>query len=273
MDPVLENVLVELLVDLPADADVPIVASVTERTWLWSDLHLSDPSVRLGWGRPFGSVEEMNRHLLGNWRRRVDAGDTVICLGDIAHPHAWRDDRLVLDLAECPGERLLVLGNHDRDVPALRRAGFHKTCRTALCATGPAAGADPHTAAEGTGRGRQRPRPPGPGRPGRPTGTSTCPLSTPTTPPWDSGTSSSLPADPRNRASPRYDWICRSGWGRGVPDGRRGHGPGSGSPVVAVGGFVVNGNLDTADGFPTCVEVGRERTTRSLRPMTREAVG
>ena len=55
----------------------------------------------------------------------------------VAHPNAWRDDRLVLDLAECPGERLLVFGNHDRHVPALRRAGFHKTCRTALCATDP----------------------------------------------------------------------------------------------------------------------------------------
>ena len=137
MDPVLENVLIELLVDLPADADVPIIASAPERTWIWSDLHLSDNSVLLSWGRPFRSVEEMNRHLLGNWRRRVSSGDTVICLGDVAHPDAWRDDRLVLALNECPGERLLVLGNHDRDVPALRRAGFHKTCRTALCATNP----------------------------------------------------------------------------------------------------------------------------------------
>ena len=113
----------------------PIVASAPERTWIWSDLHLSDRLVLLGWDRPFRSVEEMNRHLLRNWRRRVGADDTIICLGDVAHPDAWRDDRLVPDLAECPGERLLVLGNHDRDVPALRRAGFHKTCRTALCAT------------------------------------------------------------------------------------------------------------------------------------------
>ena len=86
MDSVLEDVLVELLVDLPADADVPIVASAPERTWIWSDLHLSDRSVLLGWDRPFRSVEEMNRHLLRNWRRRVDADDTVICLGDVAHP-------------------------------------------------------------------------------------------------------------------------------------------------------------------------------------------
>ena len=46
MDPVLENVLVELLVDLPADADIPVVASGPEQTWLWSDLHLSEPSRR-----------------------------------------------------------------------------------------------------------------------------------------------------------------------------------------------------------------------------------
>ena len=84
MDPVLENVLVELLVGLPADIDIPIVASAPERTWIWSDLHLSDPSVLLGWGRPFRSVDEMNRHLLLNWRRRVGAGDTVICLATSA---------------------------------------------------------------------------------------------------------------------------------------------------------------------------------------------
>ena len=69
----------------------------------------------LEWDRPCGSAEERNRHLLWNWRRRVGAGDTVICLGDVAHPDAWRDDRLVLDVAECPGERFLVLGNHDVD--------------------------------------------------------------------------------------------------------------------------------------------------------------
>ena len=84
--------LVELLVDLPAAADVPIVASAPERTWIWSDLHLSDRSVLLGWDRPFRSVEEMNRHLLRNWRRRGGADDTIICLGDVAHPDAWRDE-------------------------------------------------------------------------------------------------------------------------------------------------------------------------------------
>ena len=55
----------------------------------------------------------MNRHLLAEWRRLVGPDDTIICLGDVAHPDAWRDPRLMLDLRGCPGHRVLVLGNHD----------------------------------------------------------------------------------------------------------------------------------------------------------------
>ena len=63
----------------------------------------------------------------------------IICLGDVAHPDAWRDRRLVLDLANCPGKRLLVLGNHDTEHHALRNAGFDfdTMCRSAPCATDP----------------------------------------------------------------------------------------------------------------------------------------
>ena len=164
MDPVLENVLVEVLVELPTDADVPIVASAPERTWIWSDLHLSDPWVLLGWGRPFRSVEEMNRHLLRNWRRRVGADDTIICLGDVGHPDAWRDDGLVLDMAECPGERLLVLGNHDRDVAGAASSRLPQDLPDRLVRHHSAVGADARTAAEDSVRGRQRARPLAPGR-------------------------------------------------------------------------------------------------------------
>ena len=76
----------------------------------------------------------MSWHLFRNWRRRVDAGDTVICLGDVAHPDAWRDDRLVHDLAECPGRlppaaRLVQMGR-DAAVPARRRSRTSHAARS-----------------------------------------------------------------------------------------------------------------------------------------------
>ena len=40
------------------------------------------------WNRPFRNMEEMNRQLLREWSRRVHAADTIICLGDVAHPDA-----------------------------------------------------------------------------------------------------------------------------------------------------------------------------------------
>ena len=116
---------------------IPIVTSPPEKTWIWSDLHFADPSVLEAFGRPFADVARMNNHLVREWRYRVRAGDTIICLGDVGHPDAWRDRRLMLDIRNCPGERFLVLGNHDQDREALREAGFTTQCTLALCATDP----------------------------------------------------------------------------------------------------------------------------------------
>ena len=56
--------------------------------------------------------------------------------GDVAHPNAWRDRRLMLDVRNCPGRRVLILGNHDvEDTEALRDAGFVEQHAAALCAT------------------------------------------------------------------------------------------------------------------------------------------
>ena len=101
---------------------VPTIASPIGRTWIWSDLHLGDRGPLEAFDRPFADIPAMNRHLLAKWRQRVQPGDTIICLGDVAHPDAWRDRRLVLDLRACPGERILILGNHDSDLRALEVA-------------------------------------------------------------------------------------------------------------------------------------------------------
>ena len=125
------------LATLMRETPIPIISSPPERTWIWSDLHLADRSVLAAWNRPFRNIDEMNRHLLREWSRRVHADDTIICLGDVAHPDAWRDRRLVLDVRNCPGEQVLVLGNHDHDTEGLHDAGFETMCVAALCATDP----------------------------------------------------------------------------------------------------------------------------------------
>ena len=56
---------------------------------------------------------------------------------DVGHPDAWRDDGLVLDVAERPGERLLVVGNHDRDVRGRVEPASTRPVGRALCATAP----------------------------------------------------------------------------------------------------------------------------------------
>ena len=78
---------------------------------------------------PFHDVERMNRHLLREWTSRVRSDDTIIWVGDVAHPDAWDDRRLVLDIRNCPGERVLILGNH--------AAGFTTQYSLAVCATDP----------------------------------------------------------------------------------------------------------------------------------------
>ena len=125
------------LATLMQEAPIPIISSPPERTWIWSDLHLADRAVLAAWNRPFRNIDEMNRHLLREWSRRVHADDTIICLGDVAHPDAWHDRRLVLDVRNCPGGRVLVLGNHDHDTEGLHDAGFGTMCVAALYASDP----------------------------------------------------------------------------------------------------------------------------------------
>ena len=105
-------------------------------TWVRSDLHLGHEHPRSAFGRRFRTAAEADRAMMEAWYDQVAEGETMICLGDVTvdgealahHQDWWR---------RAPGTKWLVLGNHDRDVAGLCRAGFDKTCRTALCATAP----------------------------------------------------------------------------------------------------------------------------------------
>ena len=110
-----------------ARSAIPVIEADPERTWVWSDLHLGDDAVIAAGQRPYGSATAMNRALLAAWRAAVKDGDTIICLGDVAHPGFWNDPRRTGDLLACPGRRILVMGNHDvGQTEELDRAGFRE---------------------------------------------------------------------------------------------------------------------------------------------------
>ena len=117
---------------------IPIITSAPESTWLWSDLHLSDPGPLQAFNRPFADVAAMNAELLDAWCRRVGADELLVNLGDVAHPDALRDEDLVAAIRKCPGQRVLVIGNHDEtERAALAAAGFEAQCWLALTDTDP----------------------------------------------------------------------------------------------------------------------------------------
>ena len=119
---------------------VLIIDTPAAETWVWSDLHLRDAGAFESSGRPFADLGAMEDAILEAWHTTVGPTDTVVCLGDVAHPSAFDDEALVDRLRDCPGQRVLVLGNHDLDFrEQLEEAGFGEQCAAALCATEPAA--------------------------------------------------------------------------------------------------------------------------------------
>lgn len=62
-------------------------------------------------GRPFATVEEMNNTILERWNSKVNNGDTVCILGDIAL--RGRSDALVALVSQLRGRKILIKGNHD----------------------------------------------------------------------------------------------------------------------------------------------------------------
>ena len=123
-----------------ARSPIPVIDVDPERTWIWSDLHLGDDSVVITGQRPYRNTHAMNRALLAAWRSTVRHDDTIICLGDVAHPDFFREPRNTADLKGCPGRRLLVMGNHDiGQTDELDAAGFTERHWALLLDTDPPA--------------------------------------------------------------------------------------------------------------------------------------
>ena len=81
--------------------------------FLTSDLHFGHRNIlHIGKGRPFKTIEEHDKALIDNWNSIVKSGDLVYVLGDFSIEHTI--DKIREPLSKLVGQKILILGNHDR---------------------------------------------------------------------------------------------------------------------------------------------------------------
>lgn len=96
--------------------------------WFTSDQHFGHTNIIGYCQRPFKSAEEMNTEMIARYRAVVAPGDTVYFLGDVffVNKETARDI-----MAQLPGTKHLVMGNHDRWTPSFYRSlGFETATKT-----------------------------------------------------------------------------------------------------------------------------------------------
>jgi len=87
--------------------------SMGSNTWFTSDEHYYHKNICRFTGRPFSSVEEMNRLLIENHNAVVQPNDHVWHLGDLAFASISKIENLVRQLN---GTHYLIIGNHDKEI-------------------------------------------------------------------------------------------------------------------------------------------------------------
>ena len=97
------------------------------KDWIWSDLHLHHNNIILYETRPFKSVEQMDAHILNQWRSTVSKHDRIFNLGDFIFNNGNKKEVQKI-LQSVPGYKVLVMGNHDRSksVRWWMEAGFNE---------------------------------------------------------------------------------------------------------------------------------------------------
>lgn len=93
-------------------------------TYFIADTHFGDEDIIRYENRPFKDALEMDAYLINRWNSIVNKEDSVFILGDFA---AYADiDKIKSILSALNGEKVLVMGNHDRGISAdaWREIGF-----------------------------------------------------------------------------------------------------------------------------------------------------
>jgi len=79
--------------------------------WFTSDTHYGHKNIIRYAGRPFPSVEVMDKEMVERWNSVVQPGDVVYHLGDFAFCPA---DEAIVIAQRLNGHKHLIFGNHDK---------------------------------------------------------------------------------------------------------------------------------------------------------------
>jgi calcineurin-like phosphoesterase family protein len=93
-------------------------------TWITSDLHFGHTNIMKFCPETrghFRDVQHMNEEMVRMWNEKVQPGDTVYILGDVAFCSASDAARI---LQRLNGDKILIEGNHDRK--AIKDVSFQK---------------------------------------------------------------------------------------------------------------------------------------------------
>lgn len=99
------------------------------KKWFISDTHFSHKNIIKYTGRPFATVEEMDRCLIKNWNDCIEEGDQVFFLGDFGIGDV---DHLHSICSQLKGHKICIRGNHDRNASWMMRIGFQTVFEAAF---------------------------------------------------------------------------------------------------------------------------------------------
>lgn len=86
-----------------------------------SDLHFGHANIIRYDDRPFASVGDMDNTIISNWNKKVSSNDKVYILGDVSWYDATRSAEI---LNELNGRKILITGNHDKNIGSISRQCF-----------------------------------------------------------------------------------------------------------------------------------------------------
>jgi calcineurin-like phosphoesterase family protein len=89
-----------------------------------ADTHFCHSSIIRHCGRPFATVDEMNRALIDNWNSLVTDRDEIYVLGDFMYKGKGRDANGIL--SKLKGRKYLIEGNHEKYLsdPEFKKEAF-----------------------------------------------------------------------------------------------------------------------------------------------------